>query len=284
MADAALSAFLQIIFEIIASPDLHKDIANLRSSLFTILGALTDAVERRQKDVGLKDVAAYDAVNIFVWGAEGLCHAAPGGQHQSDFFFMFWGRLWLFFLAFHLGFGLLELRLCLFLLCQEAADGVVLVGHSLLMDPTIVSSGLRDNIISLVVEAVDETAIDQLKRRIELDQISMQGESINANGGTAISKNDGRASRICPRSAAENYMISSLRRKRKFKIWKLNLKITEKGSGMNWKGGKLTHREERWELFSHNSLRGGNHHDICSNIPCDHGKLIGYLEMAKGSN
>ncbi|KAL5988588.1 hypothetical protein ACLOJK_026686 [Asimina triloba] len=66
MAEAALSAFLQIIFEKIALPvlkefglfkDLHKDMENLRSSLFTIL----------DEDVWVKDWlktlkdAAYDA-------------------------------------------------------------------------------------------------------------------------------------------------------------------------------------------------------------------------------
>ncbi|KAL5994891.1 hypothetical protein ACLOJK_024948 [Asimina triloba] len=79
MAEAALSAFLQVIFEKTASAvlkefglfkDLHKDIENLRSSLSTILGVLTDAEERQQKDVGVKDWlkklkdAAYDAENI----------------------------------------------------------------------------------------------------------------------------------------------------------------------------------------------------------------------------
>ncbi|KAL6006839.1 hypothetical protein ACLOJK_032335 [Asimina triloba] len=163
---------------------------------------------------------------------------------------------------------------------------------------------------SLVVEAEGETAIDQLKRRIELDQKSMRSlykELEEERNAAAISANQAMAMINRLQKEKATMQMEALQYQRMMEeqaeydqeaLQKLCDLLTEKekevqdleaeledyrkGIWNELEGGKTDSSRREVGAVSHNSHSGGNHHDKCSNIPCDHGKTDRIYGDGKG--
>ncbi|KAL6006605.1 hypothetical protein ACLOJK_032098 [Asimina triloba] len=190
-----------------------------------------------------EDILEGVAKNIFVWGVEGLCHAAPGASINLISFYV-WGSPVVVFLGF--------------------SSWIWTLGAEELEEDRNAAAISANQAMTMIIWLQKEKTSMQMEA---LQYLRMMEEQA-----------------VYDQEALQK--LYDLLTEKEKEVQDLEAKIEDyrKGISNELEGGKTDSSRREVGAVSHNSLRGGNHHDICSNIPCDHGKLIGYLEMAKGTN